>query len=102
MSDTTLAFLIVLLALSIPILAILVDSQVGKALASRIEKGRTPLDAELQARLVALESELERVAGELEATETRLEQVVEANEFMTRLLTQGSGGSTGAPDNADA
>ena len=102
MSGTTLAFLIVLLALSIPILAILVDSQLGKALASRIESGRTPLDAELQARLVALETELERVAGELEATETRLERVVEANEFMTRLLTQSSGGSTTASDETDA
>lgn len=101
MSGTTLAFLIVLLALSIPILAILVDSQVGKALASRIEKGRTPLDADLQARLEALESELERVVGELEATETRLQRVVEANEFMTRLLTQGSSGTT-APDGTDA
>lgn len=72
---------ILLLVLMIPLLSIVLDSQVGKALASRLE--RQPLrggDPATHERIAFLEGEVERLGRELE----RLE---EESEFMHRLLT---------------
>lgn len=68
---------IALLALLIPILAIVLDSQVGKAVADRIS-GTTQED-DRQDRLEALESEVRYLAESLEALR-------EETEFLRSLL----------------
>ena len=79
--------MILLLVVLIPLLAIVLDSQVGRAQASRLE--RQGLDAPTDAaaeRLAYLESEVERLSAEVE----RLD---EESEFVHRLLTERSEGS---------
>lgn len=74
--------LILVIALLIPLLAIVLDSQVGRALASRLERrgleGRSDLAAE---RIAFLEGEVERLSGEI----LRLD---EESQFLHKLLTE--------------
>ena len=81
--------LIILLVLLIPILAIVLDSQLGRALAARLE-GRSlpPADGAVQERIAFLEGEVERLGSEM----ARLE---EEREFLHKLLTERA--SEGAP-----
>lgn len=78
--------MIVLLVLMIPILAIVLDSQLGRALASRLER-RSLGEAEglVAERMAYLEGEVERLSSEVE----RLD---EESRFMTRLLSERAGG----------
>ena len=74
--------LIVILVLLIPILAIVLDSDVGKAIARRLERGnRRSGDSGAHDRLVYLESELERLGREV----GRLE---EESQFLQKLLAE--------------
>jgi hypothetical protein len=58
-------FLIVLLvALMIPLVAVILDSQVGRALAARLEGGR--VDRSSERRLAALEGEVDRLGREVQ------------------------------------
>lgn len=78
--------LIILLILLIPILAIVLDSQLGRALAARLEN--RPLatgDQVTHERIAFLEGEVERLGSEL----NRLE---EESQFLHRLLTERSSG----------
>lgn len=74
--------LILILVLLIPLLAIVLDSQVGRALARRIEG---PGVGE-SARVAALEAEVDRLSRELD-------RVSEETEFLSRLLEAGRGES---------
>lgn len=77
--------IIVLLVLFIPILAIVLDSQLGRALASRLERGQLgDGDGITAERLAYLENEVDRLSSEL----LRLE---EESRFVTRLLTERAG-----------
>jgi hypothetical protein len=72
--------LILVLVLLIPLLAIVLDSQVGRALASRLE-GRTlsePQDL-MAERMAYLEGEVERLTGELG-------RLGEESQFLHQLL----------------
>ena len=72
--------LIAVLVLLIPILAIVLDSDVGKAIARRLERRNLREgDGAVHDRLVYLESELERLTGEV----GRLD---EENQFFQKLL----------------
>jgi hypothetical protein len=74
--------IIFVLVLLIPILAIVLDSQVGRALAGRLErKGLGEPDDLMRDRLAFLESEMERLTGDVE----RLD---EESEFLHNLLTE--------------
>lgn len=76
--------LIVILVLLIPILAIVLDSDIGKAIARRLERGdRRSGDAGSHDRLAYLESELERLGREV----GRLE---EESRFLQKLLAERS------------
>ena len=75
-------FLIVLLvALMIPLTAVILDSQVGRAIAGRLERERELGAGGSDVRLAALESEVERLARELQ----RLD---EESTFLHRLLEE--------------
>lgn len=75
-------FTIILLALMIPILAIILDSQVGRALASRLERrGLGEAEGLGAERIAFLEGEVDRLSSELQ----RLD---EETRFVTRLLTE--------------
>lgn len=76
---------IVLLVLFIPILAIVLDSQLGKALAQRLERRGLDSGNDLMAeRMAFLEGEVERLASDLE----RLD---EESQFINKLLTERAG-----------
>jgi hypothetical protein len=75
--------LIILLVLLIPILAIVLDSAVGRALAGRLERRGLPAasDDATSERLAYLEGEVERLTSELR----RLD---EESQFLSQLLTE--------------
>ena len=59
------ALMVVILILMIPLLAIVIDSQIGQALARRI--AREPPPGELEARVDALEGELKYLGESVES-----------------------------------
>jgi len=74
--------LILILVVLIPLLAIVLDSQVGKALAARLERKTLEAPSDVTGERIAfLEGEVERLANEIE----RLD---EQSEFVTKLLTE--------------
>lgn len=82
---------IVILVLLIPILAIVLDSQIGRALAARLERGRLGEPDDLLAeRLAFLENEVERLNGEVG-------RLTEESDFLHRLLTERTGGEDDPP-----
>ncbi len=79
---------IFVLILLIPILAIFLDSDVGKALAKRLERGQRRVGNDgTHDRLAYLEGELERLARDVERVE-------EENQFIQKLLERRSGGDS--------
>ncbi|MDH5759119.1 MAG: hypothetical protein OEZ65_05970 [Gemmatimonadota bacterium] len=90
-------YLILTLVVLIPLLAIVLDSQVGRALASRLEgrslSGSGGIDAE---RLAFLEGEVDRLGREIE-------RLNEEGEFVQKLLTErASGTPTPLPSGDDS
>ena len=82
--------IILFLALLIPILAIVLDSQVGRALASRLERrGLEQPDNLMLERIGYLEGEVERLSQEL----ARLE---DESQFLQKLLENRSDGAAKA------
>ncbi len=82
---------ILFLVLLIPILAIVLDSQVGRALASRLERrGLEQPEGLLLERLGYLEGEVERLTEEV----TRLD---EESGFLHQLLEDRPGGAGALP-----
>jgi hypothetical protein len=71
--------LVIILALMIPLLAVVLDSQLVRALAARLERNAKPEDPALETRLGALETEVERLTEEVR----RLD---EATRFVQKLL----------------
>ena len=73
-------FVLAVLVLLVPILAIVLDSQLGRALAARLERREIGPSGDLFAdRLAFLEGEVERLSGEV----SRLE---EESRFLHQLL----------------
>lgn len=74
--------LILLLVVLIPLMAILLDSQVGRALASRLERRGLDGPPDLMAERVAfLEGEVERLSSEVS-------RLSEEGQFVHKLLTE--------------
>ena len=75
--------LVFILVLLIPILSIVLDSQLGRALAARLERRELGgADDLLADRIAFLEGEVERLAGEVK----RLD---DEGQFLHRLLLEG-------------
>lgn len=90
--------LILILVVLIPLLAIVLDSQVGRALASRLERRGLDAPSDLTAERIAfLESEVERLSNEV----MRLD---EESQFVHKLLTErrGAEGAALPPGDDDA
>jgi hypothetical protein len=75
-----LVLVVLLVALLIPLTAVILDSQVGRALAARME-GDKQIGTGLAARIAALETEVDRLGRELH-------RVDEENAFLQRLLEE--------------
>ena len=76
--------LILILVVLIPLLAIVLDSSVGRALASRLERRGLDGPSDLMAERIAfLEGEMERLTSEI----GRLD---EEGQFVTKLLSERS------------
>lgn len=73
-----------ILVLLIPLTAVILDSRLGRALASRIEGGSPD-----HARMKALEAEVDRLSKEVELLQ-------EQAEFVNRLLEERAGGAGSA------
>jgi cell division protein FtsB len=77
--------IIFILVLLIPILAIVLDSQLGRALAQRLERGRLDEpDRHLAERLGYLENEVDRLNGEVQ-------RLTEESDFLHKLLAERAG-----------
>lgn len=89
--------LIFVLILLIPILAIFLDSDVGKALAKRLERGRRRVGGDAtHDRLLYLEGELDRLTQDVERIE-------EENQFLQKLLDRRAEGASLPPgDRSDS
>jgi hypothetical protein len=74
-----LILIVLLVALMIPLVAVILDSQVGRALAARLE-GRA-IEGPAERRLAALENEVDRLGRELQ----RLD---DESAFLQRLLEE--------------
>lgn len=82
-------YLIVLLIVMIPLVAIILDSRLGQALAGRLESSRlTPGDDVASERLAFLESEVDRLSSEIE-------KLSEESDFLHKLLAERSSASSG-------
>lgn len=75
-----LVLVVLLVALLIPLTAVILDSQVGRALAARLE-GNKEVGGGTATRLAALEGEVDRLGREV----ARLD---EENAFLQRLLEE--------------
>ncbi|HEX2166412.1 MAG TPA: hypothetical protein VHG09_04155 [Longimicrobiales bacterium] len=76
----SLVLIVLLVALMIPLVAVILDSQVGRAIAARLESGRGA-DSLGERRLAALEGEVDRLNRELQ----RLD---EESAFIHKLLEE--------------
>ena len=84
--------LLVFVALLIPIIAIIVDSPIGRALARRLEGPvQTPAD------MGALAKKVELLEAEVEALARTMQTLQDENAFLQRLLEDGSPRSTLPP-----
>lgn len=73
-----------LVALCIPIIGLLLDSPIARAMAHRLERGEVPAkpqDDELQRRLDLLE-------GDVEILQSAVQELREENQFLQRLLEE--------------
>jgi cell division protein FtsB len=73
--------LIIIIVLLIPLLAVILDSELGRALAARLERRNEAVEPGVGQRVAALEAELERLSRDLR----RLE---EDNDFLHRLIEE--------------
>jgi hypothetical protein len=88
--------LILILVVLIPLLAIVLDSQVGRALASRLERRGLDGAPDLMAERVAyLEGEMERLTSEI----ARLD---EEGQFVTKLLSERPDAEAALPPGDDS
>lgn len=74
-----------LLALCIPIIAILLDSPFGRALAKRVERDAVEPGHDPQV-LAELERRMQLLEGELELLQDTVNELGEESQFMQRLL----------------
>lgn len=80
---SVLGVVILLAVLTIPALAVLIDSPVGRALARRVE-GPQPVPGDL----AELAKKVELLEGEVDDLHRAVEQLQEENQFLQRLIEE--------------
>ena len=73
--------LILLIALMIPIMGMIIDSPIGRALARRLEGPETAAP-----NLIELAREVELLRGEVDDLQRSVQSLQEENQFLQRLL----------------
>lgn len=89
--------LIIIIALLIPLIAVVLDSAPARAIAARMEREHPEELSRVDHRIAALESEVERLTGEVE-------RLSEEGAFLHRLLEPrkpDAAGGAGDPDARD-
>lgn len=76
-----LVLVVLLVALMIPLTAVVLDSQVGRAIAARLERSKEVGDGTLSSRVALLEGEIERLSK-------TLDRLDEETSFLHRLLEE--------------
>lgn len=84
--------LILLVALMIPVLGIIIDSPIGKALGRRLEGSE-----QAPASLGDLARKMEALEGEVEDLQRSVQLLQEENQFLQRLLEEHPGRSLPPP-----
>ena len=84
--------LILLIALLIPIMGMIIDSPIGKALARRLEGPEV-----VPPNLVELAREVELLRGEMDDLQRTVQSLQEENQFLQRLLEEKPGSSALPP-----
>jgi hypothetical protein len=84
--------LILLIALLIPIMGMIIDSPIGKALARRLEGPEA-----VPPNLVELAREVELLRGEMDDLQRTVQSLQEENQFLQRLLEEKPGSSALPP-----
>ena len=84
--------LILLIALLIPIMGLIIDSPIGKALARRLEGPEVA-----PPNLVELAREVELLRGEMDDMQRTVQSLQDENQFLQRLLEERPGGSALPP-----
>lgn len=82
--------LAVVLALCIPLAAIFLDSEIGRAIAARLQRERTGSKDD-PATIAALERRIELLEGDVEILQQNLAHLREEAEFVQRLLKRPGG-----------
>lgn len=82
---------VLLLALCIPIVALLVDGPIGRALAKRLEREPAPATRR-DAEVADLKRRLELLEGDVEILQHTTAQLRDENQFLQRLLEDGRHG----------
>jgi len=81
--------LALLVALCIPIIAIVVDSPIGRAIARRLEPSPSP-GTRRDEEIVELRRRVDLLEGDVEIMQSTVTQVREHNEFLQRILEDGA------------
>jgi hypothetical protein len=80
--------LVLILALCIPIVALLVDSPIGRGIGHRLERGGADDEAG-QAMVGDTARRLELLEGDVEVLQQVVEELREENDFLRQLLEEG-------------
>ncbi len=80
--------IVLILALCIPIVAVVVDSPIGRALGRRLEREPTP-GTRRDAVIADLTRRLELLEGDLDILQHSVNELREENQFLQRLLDEG-------------
>lgn len=80
---------VLIMALCIPIVALIVDSPIGRALGRRLEREPTP-GTRRDAVIADLTKRLDLLEGDVEILQHTVTELREENQFLQRLLDDGS------------
>jgi hypothetical protein len=80
--------LALVIALCIPILALVVDSPIGRALAKRLEREPTP-GTRRDEEIAELKRRVDLLEGDVEIAQAAVRELRDQNDFLQRMLEEG-------------
>jgi hypothetical protein len=88
MERMSLISVVLILALCIPIVAVVVDSPIGRALGRRLEREPTP-GTRRDAVVADLTKRLELLEGDMDILQHAVDELRDENQFLQKLLDEG-------------